>query len=58
MTIDIEPESTETCTITIQEDATKGPGTLVPKPIRQLGLAPRNVETVHRLALLAEGGAH
>ena len=37
------------------EDAVKGPGTLVPKPLRTLALVPRNIETLHRLALLAEG---
>jgi hypothetical protein len=43
--------------ITIAEDATKGPGRLVPYPVRQSMLAWRNRETLRRLTLLAEGGA-
>jgi Polyketide cyclase / dehydrase and lipid transport len=43
------------CTVRMTEDAVKGPGTLVPKPLRTLLLVPRNTETLHRLALLAEG---
>ncbi len=39
----------------IREDATEGPGMLVPKPLRQLTIAPRNREALRRLALLAEG---
>ena len=43
------------CTIRMAEDAVKGPGTLIPKPLRTVTIVPRNKETVHRLALLAEG---
>lgn len=43
------------CTVRMTEDAVKGPGTLVPKPLRTVMLVPRNTETLHRLALLAEG---
>ncbi|MFL6157925.1 MAG: SRPBCC family protein [Marmoricola sp.] len=39
----------------IREDAVAGPGTIVPKPLRQLAIAPRNRETLRRLAFLAEG---
>ncbi|HST67383.1 MAG TPA: SRPBCC family protein [Mycobacteriales bacterium] len=42
-------------TLTLQEDATAGPGRLVPKPVRQLGLLPRNKESLRRLGFLAEG---
>jgi len=38
----------------ISEDAVKGPGTWVPKPLRSALLAPRNRETLRRLAMLAE----
>jgi len=38
----------------IREDAIEGPGMLVPKPLRQLTIAPRNREALRRLALLAE----
>ena len=41
----------------IREDAVEGPGVLVPKPLRQLTIAPRNREALRRLALLAEGRA-
>ena len=37
------------------EDVTSGPGRLVPYPVRQLSIAPRNTESLRRLALLAEG---
>ena len=41
--------------MTITEDATAGPGLLVPKPLRDLQLHPRNVETLKRLAFVVEG---
>lgn len=45
----------------IEEDAVSGPARLLPKPVRDLGLSWRNVETLRRLAYLAErrpsGGA-
>ena len=40
--------------VEIEEDAESGPGLLVPKPARDLGLHWRNVETLRRLAFLAE----
>lgn len=43
--------------ITIREDATHGPGRLMPKPLRQLAIVPRNRESLQRLAYLAERGA-
>jgi hypothetical protein len=42
------------CTVRITEDAEKGPGTLVPRPVRTAVIGPRNVETLRRLAFLAE----
>lgn len=42
-------------TVSIVEDATSGPGKLVPRAARQLLIAPRNTESIHRLALIAEG---
>lgn len=41
--------------VLISEDAVAGPGTLVPPPLRHAIIAPRNRETLYRLALLAEG---
>jgi len=34
---------------------TSGPGLLVPPPVRRAAIAIRNVESLRRLALLAEG---
>lgn len=42
------------CRIEMREDATHGPGLLVPKPLRQLAIVPRNRESLQRLAYLAE----
>jgi hypothetical protein len=52
----VEPDG-DGSLVTIAEDASKGPGRLVPKPARQLAIAPRNRETLRRLAYLAEGRA-
>lgn len=41
--------------VTITEDATAGPGLLVPKPLRDVQLHLRNVETLRRLAFVVEG---
>jgi hypothetical protein len=43
------------CTVSIYEDAVKGPGTLVPSVVRQPLLKWRNDETLRRLAFIAEG---
>jgi hypothetical protein len=51
----ITPRDSRSCTVTIEEDAVRGPGTLVPRPLRQLLIGPRNVEALRRLAYLAEG---
>ena len=42
------------CAVSILEDATDGPGRLIPKPLRQLAILPRNRESLRRLAYLAE----
>jgi uncharacterized protein YndB with AHSA1/START domain len=41
--------------VEIKEDAVSGPGTLMPKPLRDPLIGWRNVETLRRLAFLAEG---
>ncbi|HET9423036.1 MAG TPA: SRPBCC family protein [Nocardioides sp.] len=51
--IRIEPAE-EGARITIREDAVKGPGVLVPSPLRQPPLAWRNSEALRRLAYLVE----
>lgn len=53
--ITVTPEGGESCSVSIAEDAVTGPGTLVPRPVRQLAIGPRNVESLRRLAYLAEG---
>jgi hypothetical protein len=45
------------CEVEMTEDAVSGPGTLVPGPARAASIAPRNAESLLRLAYLAEGGA-
>ncbi|QWF20548.1 SRPBCC family protein [Nocardioides sp. LMS-CY] len=49
----LEPRGAET-RVVIEEDAVAGPGLLVPRPLRELGLTWRNVESLRRLAYLAE----
>ena len=43
--------------VTMAEDAVEGPARLVPHPVRQVGVTPRNREALRRLAFLAEGRA-
>lgn len=45
------------CTVAISEDAVRGPGSLVPRPLRSAVLVPRNTEALRRLGYLAEGRA-
>ncbi len=52
--IEVQPWQSGTL-IRIREDAVSGPGTLVPKPLRQYAIHPRNRESLRRLAYLAEG---
>ena len=53
--LSIHPLDEGRCAITMTEDAVSGPVTLIPGRLRHLLLAPRNRETLLRLALLAEG---
>lgn len=53
--IELVSDGPGACTVTIAEDASSGPGRLVPLPVRQLLILPRNREALRRLALLAEG---
>lgn len=52
----LEPRGQET-EVVIQEQATSGPGKLVPLPMREVALKWRNVETLRRLAFVVEGRA-
>jgi short-subunit dehydrogenase/uncharacterized protein YndB with AHSA1/START domain len=53
--IEVVPDGPRSCTISIAEDATAGPGRLVPMPVRQAMILPRNREALRRLAYIAEG---
>jgi len=50
----LEPDGDSTV-VTIEEDATAGPAVLMPKPLRDVQLHWRNVETLRRLAFVVEG---
>lgn len=52
--ISLEPTGSSTL-VTIVEQATAGPGALVPKPIQDVQLHVRNVEALRRLAFVVEG---
>ncbi|MGL5910793.1 MAG: SRPBCC family protein [Phycicoccus sp.] len=52
--IRLDPVGEQAC-VTIEEDASSGPGLLVPLPVRQAAIVPRNHESLRRLALVAEG---
>lgn len=55
-TVELVLEETDGATlVTIHEDATSGPGVLVPKPVRDVQLDLRNAETLQRLAYVVEG---
>ena len=53
--IEIVPDGPGSCTVSIAEDAVRGPGTVVPMPVRQVTILPRNREALRRLAFVAEG---
>ena len=57
VTVEVRPQGARSCVVSIREDAVAGPGTLVPKPLRQALILPRNREALRRLAMLAEGKA-
>ena len=47
-------ETATGCKVVMTEHATSGPISLMPPPLADLVLSPRNAETLRRLALLAE----
>jgi hypothetical protein len=56
--IEIDQEQSGPSTLVrIREDASDGPATLIPRPVRQLAIVARNREALRRLAFLAEGRA-
>lgn len=52
--IELSPLPDGSTEVVMHEDAVAGPGRLIPPPIRGLSLKWRNVETLRRLAYLAE----
>lgn len=54
--LELQPDGDGTL-VRITEDATKGPGAVVPRPLREALLRPRNDETLARLDHLARGRA-
>ena len=56
VTVDLAPHPGGT-RVTMTEDASAGPGLVVPGPVRRALVDRRNTETLQRLAWLAEGRA-
>ena len=56
VTIEAKPRR-DGCVVRIQEKAQKGPASVMPHVLLDLFLHPRNVETLRRLAFIAEGRA-
>ena len=54
VTIDVKPRGAG-CVVRIQEKAQKGPATVIPTFLMDVYLHWRNVETLRRLAFIAEG---
>jgi hypothetical protein len=54
VTIRLSPHGADTL-VELEEDAVSGPGMLVPEPLKGLSIKVRNVESLRRLAFLAEG---
>jgi uncharacterized protein YndB with AHSA1/START domain len=57
VTLRCDPRGEHQTEVTMDEQAVSGPATLLPKPIQDVMLKARNVETLKRLAFLAESGA-
>jgi hypothetical protein len=56
VTVEVKPRGSG-CVVRITEKAVKGPGSLIPSGLLDVGLHIRNVETLRRLAYIAEGRA-
>jgi hypothetical protein len=56
--ISVEARGRTRCVIWLTEDIISGPARLIPPFLRHLLLAPKNRESLNRLALIAEGRAH
>jgi len=55
--IELDETSGPSTLVRIREDASDGPATLIPRPVRQVAIVARNREALRRLAFLAEGRA-
>jgi len=55
--IELDPQADSSTLVRIQEDASDGPATFVPRRARQLAIVARNREALQRLAFIAEGRA-
>ena len=55
--LEVTRDGSSGCTVRITENPRRGPGVLVPKPLRDALIKIRNTEALRRLAFLAEGGA-
>lgn len=53
--LEVVPDGPDSCTVSIAEDAISGPARIVPLPVRQAMILPRNREALRRLAFIAEG---
>jgi hypothetical protein len=53
VTIEAKPRGAG-CVVRITEEAVRGPGALIPPALLDAALQPRNWETLHRLAFIAE----
>lgn len=53
----LEPLAGGGCGLLMKEDVVAGPTKLLPPPVRAALIGPRNVETLKRLAYIAEGGS-
>jgi uncharacterized protein YndB with AHSA1/START domain len=53
--LQLEADGAGFCRVTMAEDASSGPGTLIPPALRQPPIRFRNTESLKRLAYLAEG---
>lgn len=54
VTLEVKPRGTG-CVVRIVERPVEGPGALIPSPLLEPALYARNVETLRRLAFIAEG---
>lgn len=54
VTLEAKPRG-DGCVVRITETAVRGPGSWIPTPLLDIPLHVRNVETLRRLAFIAEG---